>query len=123
MNPEPSDPVERADQRRQAVGNGDVTEKADGTIEQRPHGNMDETLVPKGKDHPEQGPYVPEHDGVDPDKTAHVVEEVTVGKVASERTETINETLKGTKVEVERVEGSSPGVLASDAAGAPVIRP
>ena len=69
MTSEPSDPVERADQRRQAVGNGDVTQNADGTIEQRPHGNMDETLVPKGKDHPEEGPYVPENDGVDPDTT------------------------------------------------------
>ncbi len=70
MNPEPSDPVERADQRRQALGHGDVTQKPDGAIEQRPHGNMDETVVPKGKDHPEQGPYVPEHDGVDPDTSA-----------------------------------------------------
>lgn len=51
-------------------------------------------------------------------KTAHVVEEVTVGKEASERTETINETLKGTEVEVERVEGASPG-HPGDAAGAP----
>lgn len=69
MNPEPSDPVERADQRREALGDGDVIQKPDGTIEQRPHGNMDETLVPKGKDHPEEGPYVPEHDGVDPDSS------------------------------------------------------
>lgn len=69
MTSEPSDPVERADQRRQAVGSGDVTEKADGSIEQRPHGNMDETLVPKGKDHPGEGPYVPENDGVVPDTT------------------------------------------------------
>ena len=55
-------------------------------------------------------------------KTAHVVEEVTVGKVASERTETINETLKGTEVEVERVEGS-PSALPGDATATPVVRP
>ncbi|MEA3127364.1 MAG: hypothetical protein QOD67_4383, partial [Caballeronia sp.] len=45
----------------------DVVEKADGSIEQREHGSMDASLVPKGKDHPEQGAYVPEHDHVDPD--------------------------------------------------------
>lgn len=67
MNREPSDPVERADQRREARGDGDIIKKPDGTIEQRPHGNMDETLVPKGKDHPDEDPYVPEHDLVDPD--------------------------------------------------------
>jgi hypothetical protein len=33
MKSEPSDPVERADERRKAVGSGDVTENADGTIE------------------------------------------------------------------------------------------
>lgn len=55
MNPEPSDPVERADKRREAIGEGEVKEKPDGTIEQRGHGSMDPTLVPKGKDHPEQG--------------------------------------------------------------------
>lgn len=66
MHPEPSDPVERADQRREALGDGEITQKADGTIEPRPHGNMDETLVPKGKDHPDEGPHVPEHDGADP---------------------------------------------------------
>ena len=67
MNQEPSDPVERADQRRQTTEQGDVQVKDDGTVEQRPHGNMDETLVPKGKDHPDEGPVVPEHDHVDPD--------------------------------------------------------
>lgn len=45
-------------------------QKQDGTIEKRPHGNMDETLVPKGKGNPPEGPYVPEHHGVDPD-TSH----------------------------------------------------
>jgi hypothetical protein len=67
MAQEPSDPVERADQRREALGDGDVKQKRDGTIEQREHGNMDSSLVPKGKDHPEEGPYVPEHDRKDPD--------------------------------------------------------
>lgn len=66
MNREPSDPVERADQRRQEVGEGDVTEKPDGTIRQKEHGSMDASLVPKGPDHPEQGPFVPEHDHIDP---------------------------------------------------------
>lgn len=67
MQHEPSDPVERADKRRNDLGEGDVKEKSDGTIEQREHGNMDPSLVPKGKDHPEEGPYVPEHDHVDRD--------------------------------------------------------
>jgi hypothetical protein len=67
MKPEPSDPVERADERREAVGSGDVTENPNGTINQKEHGSMDASLVPKGKDHPEQGAYVPEHDHVDPD--------------------------------------------------------
>jgi uncharacterized protein (TIGR02271 family) len=38
-------------------------------------------------------------------KTAQVVEEVVVGKEATEHTETINDTVRGTQVEVERVEG------------------
>jgi uncharacterized protein (TIGR02271 family) len=38
-------------------------------------------------------------------KTARVVEEVVVGKESSQRTETIHDTLRGTQVEVERVEG------------------
>jgi uncharacterized protein (TIGR02271 family) len=37
-------------------------------------------------------------------KTARVVEEVVVGKEATERTETVTDTVKGTEVEVERVE-------------------
>ncbi|MDR5763159.1 MULTISPECIES: hypothetical protein [unclassified Caballeronia] len=67
MQSEPSDPLERADERRKALGEGDIKEKGDGTIEQREHGNIDPTLVPKGKDHSEEGPYVPEHDHVDLD--------------------------------------------------------
>ncbi|BAO92621.1 hypothetical protein [Caballeronia cordobensis] len=67
MQNEPSDPVERADERRKALGEGDIRVTGDGTIEQREHGNIDPTLVPKGKDLPEEGPYVPEHDHVDPD--------------------------------------------------------
>jgi stress response protein YsnF len=38
-------------------------------------------------------------------KTARVVEEVVVGKEATERTETIADTVRGTEVEVERVRG------------------
>jgi len=67
MNSEPSDPVERADKRREDLGAGDIVQKPDGTIEQKAHGNMDASLVPKGMDHPEVGPYVPEHDHVDPE--------------------------------------------------------
>jgi hypothetical protein len=67
LDHEPSDPVERADKRREEIVDGDVTENADGTVEQREHGSMDASLVPKGKDHPEQGPYEPEHDHLDPD--------------------------------------------------------
>ena len=62
-----ADPVERADRRRLQSDDGDVSVAPDGTVTQKPHGNMDETLVPKGKDHPEQGSYTPEHDHVDPD--------------------------------------------------------
>jgi hypothetical protein len=80
MNPESSDPVERADHRREALVDGDIIQKADGTIEQRPHGNIDETLVPKGKDHPEEGPYVPEHDGVDPDTSPDATSDHPTGK-------------------------------------------
>ena len=64
---EPADPVERADRRREVEKEGDVSVERDGTVKQKPHGNMDDTLIPKGKDHPEQGPYIPEHDGIDPD--------------------------------------------------------
>ncbi|WP_408234791.1 MULTISPECIES: hypothetical protein [Paraburkholderia] len=64
---EPSDPVERADQRRQSTQDRDVKLRPDGTVEQREHGSMDASMLPKGKDHPDEGPYVPEHDHVDPD--------------------------------------------------------
>jgi hypothetical protein len=67
MNKEPSDPVERADQRRQSSGTGDVSVESDGSVKQKPHGSMDATIVPPGPEHPEQGPYIPEHDHVDPD--------------------------------------------------------
>jgi hypothetical protein len=64
---EPADPVERADQRRENLKDGDVSVEDDGAVKQKPHGNMDDTLIPKGKDHPEEGPYTPEHDRIDPD--------------------------------------------------------
>lgn len=51
---EPADPVERADARRAKEQGGDVKV----------------TLVPKGKDHPEQGPYEPVNDKVVPDTDA-----------------------------------------------------
>ncbi|WP_250511504.1 YsnF/AvaK domain-containing protein [Caballeronia sp. GACF4] len=38
-------------------------------------------------------------------KTSRVVEEVVVGKEASDRTETVNDTVRGTEVEVERTAG------------------
>lgn len=66
---EPADPVERADARRAKEQGGDVKVTPD-RVEQRPHGNMDATLVPKGKDHPEQGPYEPVNDKVVPDTDA-----------------------------------------------------
>lgn len=40
-------------------------------------------------------------------KTARVVEEVVVGKESSQRTETVQETLRGTEVEVERDTGTA----------------
>lgn len=49
-------------------------------------------------------------------KTARVVEEVVVGKEASERTETIQETVRGTEVEVERIEGKE-GVVGQGTVG------
>ncbi|SAL77416.1 Stress response protein YsnF [Caballeronia terrestris] len=49
-------------------------------------------------------------------KTARVVEEVVVGKEASERTETIQDTVRGTEVEVERVEGRE-GLVENDTLG------
>lgn len=39
-------------------------------------------------------------------KTARVVEEVVVGKEASTRTETVNDTVRGTEVDVERTDGT-----------------
>lgn len=48
------------------------------------------------------------------EKTARVVEEVVVSKQATERSETINETLRGTEVEVERIPGEGvPGTTAA----------
>lgn len=38
-------------------------------------------------------------------KTARVVEEVVVGKDSSQRTETVHDTVRGTEVDIERVEG------------------
>ncbi|MFM0630819.1 hypothetical protein [Paraburkholderia xenovorans] len=67
MSHEPSDPVERADQRRHSPGSRDVTIEPDGSVRQKPHGNMDETMVPAKPEHPDEGPVVPEHDHVDPD--------------------------------------------------------
>ena len=64
---EPSDPVERADKRREGIVDPDTRVASDGTVHQREHGSMDASLVPKGKDHPEQGPYEPNHDHLDPD--------------------------------------------------------
>jgi hypothetical protein len=63
---EPADPVARADARREQRQDRDVKVTSKG-VEQRPHGNMDPTLIPKGKDHPEQGPYEPVNDKVVPD--------------------------------------------------------
>ncbi|ANN76345.1 YsnF/AvaK domain-containing protein [Bordetella flabilis] len=42
-------------------------------------------------------------------KTSRVVEEVLVGKEASQRTETVHETLRGTEVEVERTDDKPGG--------------
>ncbi|SAL01943.1 Stress response protein YsnF [Caballeronia pedi] len=52
-------------------------------------------------------------------KTARVVEEVVVGKEGSSRTETINDTVRGTKVEIERTPGVE-GVAGADETSAPV---
>jgi hypothetical protein len=67
LNPEPSDPVSAPVNATEPLVTGTSSRKQDGTIEKRPHGNTDETLVPKGKGNPQAGPYVPEHHGVDPD--------------------------------------------------------
>ncbi|WP_327220299.1 DUF2382 domain-containing protein [Caballeronia catudaia] len=49
-------------------------------------------------------------------KTARVVEEVLVGKEASTRTETVNDTVRGTEVDVQRTTGTddSPAVRPVD---------
>jgi stress response protein YsnF len=47
-------------------------------------------------------------------KTAHVIEEVVVGREATERTETINETLRGTDVEVEHVGAGTAGLKTAE---------
>jgi uncharacterized protein (TIGR02271 family) len=53
-------------------------------------------------------------------KAAHVIEEVVVGKEATEREEMINETLRGTEVKVERTQGErEPGTVASAASLSP----
>jgi len=41
-------------------------------------------------------------------KTARVIEEVVVGKESTNRTETVNDTVRGTNVEVERAAGEDP---------------
>lgn len=66
MNKVPLDPVERADQRRQSSGSSDVSVESDGSVKQKLHGSIDATVAPPGSEHPEQGPYIPEHH-VDPD--------------------------------------------------------
>jgi uncharacterized protein (TIGR02271 family) len=48
-------------------------------------------------------------------KTARVVEEVVVGKETSTRTETINDTVRNTDVEVERLEGTQRPTPADEA--------
>jgi uncharacterized protein (TIGR02271 family) len=53
-------------------------------------------------------------------KTARVVEEVVVGKEASSRTETVNDTVRGTDVEVERTAPTTGGVTSEGAPGTPV---
>jgi len=47
-------------------------------------------------------------------KTARVVEEVTVGKTASERTEQVSDTLRATQVDVERGESGGAGLQPVD---------
>ena len=53
-------------------------------------------------------------------KTARVVEEVVVGKESSHRTETVNDTVRGTQVEVERVEGTATGTRIDEAGKKPI---
>lgn len=53
-------------------------------------------------------------------KTARVVEEVVVGKESSQRTETINDTVRGTEVEVERVPGTRTGTSTDDLGKKPI---
>ncbi len=49
---EPSDPVERADKRRESIVDPDTGVASDRTVHQREHGSMDASLVAKEKDHP-----------------------------------------------------------------------
>ena len=56
MKQEPSDPVERADERRQSIRDRDVHIDRDGTVHQREHGNMDASQVPKERTIRNRGP-------------------------------------------------------------------
>jgi uncharacterized protein (TIGR02271 family) len=53
-------------------------------------------------------------------KSARVVEEVVVGKESSSRTETVNDTVRGTEVEVERVEGTDKATRIDESGKKPV---
>jgi hypothetical protein len=64
---EHADPVERADRRRRVEVKDEVRVDANETVTQKLHGNMDETLIPEGKNYPDLGPNMPEHDHVHPD--------------------------------------------------------
>jgi hypothetical protein len=67
MMQQPSDLVERADQRSATHAGRDVKIRPDGTVKQRERGSMDASMIPKGKEQPTDGAYVPEHDHLDPD--------------------------------------------------------
>lgn len=47
-------------------GSRDVTIEPDGSLRQKPHGDMDETMVLAETEHQAEGPTVPEHDHFDP---------------------------------------------------------
>jgi len=49
-------------------GHEDIADpvQRDDTVAREPLENIDETLIPSGKDHREPGPSVPDHDQLDP---------------------------------------------------------
>lgn len=61
-------PADEADPARRSPREGDdVSVDRDGRVQQKPHGNMDETMIPQ-KPEPRKGPYAPARGHLDDPK-------------------------------------------------------